>query len=238
MASLNLTKLSEDEFHDKVNSDYIFLRENYPRLGIPDPALTLKAPLDDYNPKYVAAKAPDRPITAVKLRQEARDKVRKAFNKYGKEHLFYNSNLTLNDKLMLGIHIDKTDRTKVPKPEGQVDVKLSYAGGPLKVAVQLGPDAGGTELDTRGDYGYAIYRGLMPPGGATLEQAASKKHYLMAPPASCDELQYFKFTRKNKEIVTFDALESGMIAYFCARYENQKGEVGDWDRIVSIVVPN
>jgi hypothetical protein len=29
-----------------------------------------------------------------------------------------------------------------------------------------------------------------------------------------------------------------MTAYFCARYENQKGEPGAWGRIVSIVVPS
>jgi hypothetical protein len=38
------------------------------------------------------------------------------------------------------------------------------------------------ELDSAGDYGYAIYVAIMPPGGATLEQAASEKHYLMKPP--------------------------------------------------------
>jgi hypothetical protein len=31
-----------------------------------------------------------------------------------------------------------------------------------------------------------------------------------------------------------DALESEMTAYFCARYENQKGDVGEWGPIVSI----
>jgi hypothetical protein len=39
----------------------------------------------------------------------------------------------------------------------------------------------------------------MPPGGATVEQAASAKHYLMRPPLSGDELQYFRFTRKQRK---------------------------------------
>jgi hypothetical protein len=66
----------------------------------------------------------------------------------------------------------------------------------------------------------------MPQGGATLEQAASVKHYLMKEPLSGDELLHYRFTRRKKELVDFDAAESGMRAYFCARYENQKGGMG------------
>jgi hypothetical protein len=77
----------------------------------------------------------------------------------------------------------------------------------------------------------------MPQGGATLEQAASVKHYLMKEPFSGDELLHYRFTRRKKEPVGFDAGESGMTAYFCARYENQKGEFGQWGPVVSAVIP-
>lgn len=238
MASFEFLKAPEDEFHDKINYDYDYLRANSARLGIPDPSLTLRAPKEDYNTKYDAAKDPNRTKTAVALRQEARDTLRKAFNKYGKEHVFNNPNLTLNDKLVLCIHIDKTEHTKIPKPEGHVEVRLSFPGESFKVAVHLGPEAGSEEIDPRSEYGYAIHLGLMPPGGATLEQAASAKHYLMRPPVSGGELQPYKFTHRNKEVIDFDPHEAGMTAYFCARYENQKGEPGKWGRIVSVVVPS
>jgi hypothetical protein len=68
----------------------------------------------------------------------------------------------------------------------------------------------------------------MPQGGATLEQAASVRHYLMKEPFSGDELLHYRYTRRKKELVDFDASESGMTAYFCARYENQKGKFGTW----------
>jgi hypothetical protein len=77
----------------------------------------------------------------------------------------------------------------------------------------------------------------MPQGGATLEQAASAKHYLMKEPLSSDELLYYRFTRREKELVEFDAAESGMTAYFCARYENRKGEHGAWGTVVSAIIP-
>jgi hypothetical protein len=91
--------------------------------------------------------------------------------------------------------------------------------------------------DSRGDYGYALYRGIMPQGGAALEQAASVKHYLMKEPLSGDELLHYRFTRRKKELVGFDASESGMTAYFCARYENQKGDYGTWGAVVSAIIP-
>ena len=77
----------------------------------------------------------------------------------------------------------------------------------------------------------------MPQGGATLEQAAGIKHYLMKEPLSGAELLHYRFTRRKKEPVDFDASESGMTAYFCARYENQKGQYGAWGPVVSAVIP-
>jgi hypothetical protein len=92
--------------------------------------------------------------------------------------------------------------------------------------VHLAPLPGTEPPDSRGDYGYALYRGIMPQGGATLEQAASVKHYLMKEPLSGDEMLHYRFTSRKKEAVDFDTAGSGMMAYFCTRYENQKGDFG------------
>jgi hypothetical protein len=70
-----------------------------------------------------------------------------------------------------------------------------------------------------------------------VEQAAGTKHYLMKEPLSGDELLHCRFTRRKKELVDFDAGESGMTAYFCARYENQKGERGVWGPVMSAIIP-
>jgi hypothetical protein len=87
--------------------------------------------------------------------------------------------------------------------------------------------AGTAPLDPRSDYDYALYRGVMPQGGTTLEQAAGIKHCLMKPPLSGDELLHYRFTRRKAETVSFAAEESGMTAYFCSSYENGKDEAGD-----------
>ncbi|MDR1325810.1 MAG: hypothetical protein LBK00_07225 [Treponema sp.] len=65
--------------------------------------------------------------------------------------------------------------------------------------------AGTQELDPESDYGYAFYAGIMPQGGATLEQAASDKHYLMKPSTDGKGLQHYRFTRRGKEKLMFDA---------------------------------
>jgi hypothetical protein len=95
----------------------------------------------------------------------------------------------------------------------------------------------GTEaLNPASDYGYALYSGIMPPGGATLEEAASKKHYLMEPPKDGEGLTHI-FTCRRKEQLVFDAEDAGKTVYLCARYENQKGKAGNWGPVVSAVIP-
>jgi hypothetical protein len=59
----------------------------------------------------------------------------------------------------------------------------------------------------------------------------------MRPPLSGDELFHYRFTRRRTEIIGFSAEESGMTAYFCSRYENGKGEAGNWGPVASAVIP-
>jgi hypothetical protein len=103
--------------------------------------------------------------------------------------------------------------------------------------VRTGPLPDTQPLDPRSDYGYAIYLGIMPPGGATLEQAASARHYLRQPPLDGEGLLHYRFTHRKLETVGFAAEEAGMTAYFCACYENRKGDAGKWGPVVSIIIP-
>ncbi|MDR1218889.1 MAG: hypothetical protein LBK73_04690 [Treponema sp.] len=145
--------------------------------------------------------------------------------------------LTEGDWAALGFRPKDTHPTPIPAPDGVPAVSLSYPGGPHALTAHLGPLAGTRELDPDSDYGYTIYVGIMPPGGATLEQAASEKHYLMKAPADGKGLRHFRFTRRRKEKLLFDTEDGGMAAYICCRYENQKGEVGQWGPVATAVIP-
>jgi hypothetical protein len=167
---------------------------------------------------------------------EAKNAAKKA---YLKELRRFIDALQANPKMTDVIRADyditiKAKPSKIGVPSGEVSLELSYEGGLHKVIAEIVHMRTADAPNSKANYGVAIYRGMMPPGGATVEQATSPKRYLMKPPVFGDELLYYKFTRKKKEIVEFDADEAGMTAYFCARYENQKGDVGAWGPIVKI----
>ncbi|MDR1219844.1 MAG: hypothetical protein LBK73_09585 [Treponema sp.] len=145
--------------------------------------------------------------------------------------------LTEGDWAALGFKRKDTHPSPAPAPDGVPAASLSYPGGPHALTVHLGPMAGTQELDPESDYGYAIYAGIMPIGGATLEQAASDKHYLMKVPADGKSLLHYRFTRRGKEKLVFDAEDAGKTVYVCCRYENRKGEAGQWGPVASAVIP-
>ena len=145
--------------------------------------------------------------------------------------------LTEGDWAALGFKQKDPHLSPVPDPDGVPAASLSYPGGPHALTVHLAPMAGAEELTSVSNYGYAIYVGIMPLGGATLEQAASEKHYLMKPPADGKSLLHFRFTRRRKEKLLFDAEDRGKTVYICCRYENQKGKVGQWGPVASATIP-
>jgi hypothetical protein len=157
--------------------------------------------------------------------------------RYIKKHWLLSPPLTPADLALLLLAQDDDTNTSIGPPEGQPLLTITYPGGPHLLTVHTGPLPGARPLDLRGDYGYTIYRGIMPQGGATLEQAASVKHYLMKPPLDGEGLLYFRFTRRKREQAAFAAEEAGMTAYFCACYENQKGDTGKWGPVVSAIIP-
>jgi hypothetical protein len=145
--------------------------------------------------------------------------------------------LSEGDWAALGFRQKDTHPSPAPIPDGVPAASLSYHGGPHAMTVHLGPLAGTLELDPESGYGYAIYVGIMPPGGATLEQAASDKHYLMKVPVDGRSLSHYRFTRRRKKNLLFDAEDAGKTAYVCCRYENRKGEAGQWGPVASAIIP-
>ncbi|MDR1617950.1 MAG: hypothetical protein LBS06_02735 [Treponema sp.] len=145
--------------------------------------------------------------------------------------------LSSGDWAALGFREKDDHPANIPPPTGTPSVFLSYPGGPYVLTAHPGPVKATEALNPAGDYGYAVYVGIMPQGGATPEEAASKKHYLMRPPKDGDELLHYRFTRRRKEQIVFDAEDAGKTAYVCARYENGKGETGLWGPMVSATIP-
>jgi hypothetical protein len=130
--------------------------------------------------------------------------------------------------------IPDTNRTPVRVPVTQCIGKASNPGvHQVEAAFVSYTDV--LTGDERARYGVRIYYGFMPPGGATVEEAAGEKHYLMHPPVDGTELPNSVFTRKHKYLFDFNG-ESGKTVYFCLRFENPSGESGPFGPIFSTVI--
>ncbi|MDR2482371.1 MAG: hypothetical protein LBD08_01925 [Treponema sp.] len=154
--------------------------------------------------------------------------------RYIKDRYFKKPPLEDPDFPALLLHLKDDNPTSSGRPAGQLLLSVSYEG-PHLLVVHCSPLITGVIHSS--EWGYAVYDGIMPSGGASLEEAAGARHCLMHPSLSGDELLYWRFTRRKKEVREYAAEESSKTAYFCARCENQRGEHGAWGPVASAVIP-
>jgi hypothetical protein len=152
-----------------------------------------------------------------------------------KDRHFKSPPLLDSDFVSLGLKPKDTIKTPVAQPTGQAEADVTYPG-PHLLMLHLKPLAG-TVIDPRADYGYRIYYGILPHGGATAEEAAKTHRYLMRAAVTGEDLPSSQFTRRRRELFDFPAEDSGKTAYFSVRYENAKGQKGPWGPVFSAVVP-
>ena len=148
---------------------------------------------------------------------------------------FFSPPLTDADFVSLELRPKNMVKTPIVAPTGQAEAEISYPGVHL-LQLRLRPLAG-TTIDSRIVHGFRIFYGILPPGGATVEEATGTMRYLMKAPLTGDELPHSKFTRRKKELFDFNANDSGKTAYFCIQYENSKGEAGPWGPVFQATIP-
>ena len=137
-----------------------------------------------------------------------------------KKRYFYNPPLADADFLSLGLKPKDNEPTPVADPTGQAEATISFPGR-TQLMLHINHVAG-TPQDARASYGYRIYFGLTEASD---------------PPPTALHLRESKFTRKKKELFSFQPADSGKKAYFCIRYENSKGVAGPWGPMASAIVP-
>jgi hypothetical protein len=152
-----------------------------------------------------------------------------------KDRHFKSPPLRDSDFVSLGLKPRDETKTPVAAPTGQAEADITYPG-PHLLKLHLKPIEG-TALDPRADHGYRIYYGILPPGGATAEEAARTHRYLMHPAVTGEDLPNSQFTRRRRELFDFPAEDSGKTAYFSVRYENAKGQKGPWGPVFTAVIP-
>jgi len=138
------------------------------------------------------------------------------------------------DFISLGLKPKDTTKTIVPVPTGQAEADITHPGTDLVMLhIKL---LTGTVIDPDSLNGYRIYYGIMPPGGATVEEATGHDRYLMKPALTGEDLPHSRFTRRKKETLIFSPLENGKTVYFSVRIENSKGEAGPWGPVFKAVI--
>jgi hypothetical protein len=156
--------------------------------------------------------------------------------RFVKSRYFLSPPLTDADIISLELKPKDTTHTPVPPPTAQAEADITRPGVHL-LELHLRPISGSPPDPHRSDYGYRVYYGVLPPGGASVEVATGTKRELLKVPVSGEELPHSKFTRRKKELFDFAQEDSGKTVYFCIRYENSKGEPGPWGPIFSSVIP-
>jgi hypothetical protein len=152
-----------------------------------------------------------------------------------KTHFFLKPLLSDADFAALELKPKSATRFRIPSPTIQAEADVSNPGIHL-LKLHFRPILSPMSSPPHSDYGYRVYYGVMPPGGASFEAATGAKHELVKVPVSGEELPFSKFTRRKKELFDFDPNDSGKRAYFCVCYENSKGEPGPWGPLFSAVI--
>lgn len=129
----------------------------------------------------------------------------------------------LNDADMVSLGLKPKDKVITPAgiPKGTAKVKISF---PYSGQLLLHIDDSGTEpQNIKNIHGFKIYYGVF---------SADEM-----PPKTGKDLRENIFTRRKKYRFLFDNNDLGKRAYFCIRYENSKGEAGQWGELFSAIIP-
>jgi hypothetical protein len=153
-----------------------------------------------------------------------------------KSRYFLNPPLTDADFISLMLKPKSLSHTPIPPPTALAEADiLRPSQHQLILCLRSVPNS--LPNPHMSDYGFRIYWGIMPYGGATVENAIGAKRELVKTPISGEELPHSKFTRRKKERFDFPQEDCGKTVYFCIRYENTKGQPGPWGPIFSAIIP-
>ncbi|GHV77715.1 hypothetical protein AGMMS49942_25360 [Spirochaetia bacterium] len=213
-----------------------FLELNGLRLGIPTAENdVLEADTLAAETALTAATGSARGPTNTALCNTAFKKLKKKM-RFIKERYFTVPPLTNDELVSMGLKRKDGIPTKKEPPQGMFTARvLSSLNGLVKYIIESveedPPDA--SDLIE----GFDVYRGIMPQGGATLEQAAGPKHYLRDMPVTGSGLQLLETVSKKRNRMAFDAEDRGMTACISFRAKNGKENRGPWGPVVSFIIP-
>jgi hypothetical protein len=172
---------------------------------------------------------------------EAFDRL-EALMRYLKDRYFRKPPLFDEDFESLLLAPNDSAAPEAPRPGSRVIITLYYKGRNT-VVVDANPMPGDSPPE---DCYMEVFRGVMlPPArfeGAPAGQEreggkAGLRPCFMRSPSSGNELFKWLNTSRKQEFAYFRPEDQGKVAYFCARYVNEKGEAGPWGPVAAIIIP-
>jgi hypothetical protein len=195
--------------------------ENCSRWGVIPPSQEMIARLKDLRLKVEKCQQPTHSQVDTLVKNQARKESKKDVRNYVQGFLAHNINVTDEDRKMMGLPIPDRTRTPVGDPVGLVTATFKYQNeGALEMHIE---HVETSPFDPRSNYGFKIQHAVIPYGAPI--------------PESVTQLTESRFTRRKKELFTFEKEDRGKTVCFCLRYENSKGKAGQWGPIVSAVIP-
>jgi len=136
--------------------------------------------------------------------------------------------LTNDELIALGLKTKDGVRTNIGEPKIPVEGDFAYpAQGIIEITKIRGV---GDSMDKNPDYGVRIYYGVSG------EPTEKDKFRISHEPKTGSDLPHSVFTRRKKMRFDFSG-DNGLAVYFCMRYENSKGQVGPWGKVLKTFIP-
>ena len=200
---------------------YNYAAEHHDRWGIMTPTVEMQADINELRIQVDKCQLPTRSKIDTLEKNIARRKSEKGMRGYIQGMVIRNPNVSDDDRQKMGLRIYDIIPTPVPTPVGLVTAAVRY---PNEGAIELRiSHVEGSPFDKRANYGVKIRYSVQP--------------VVSPPPTDFRQLFESVFTRRKRELFTFEKADTHKLVYFCLRYENSKGGAGQWGPIITAIIP-
>jgi len=212
---------NDDQLLDWVEKLVAYAAEHHSKWNVGAPDDDFIAQKGKFADALRKTKSKNRGAIDVQEKNDAKKALVKSCRVYVQGFLAKNPNVNNTDKKEMGLPIYDTTPTPVGDPIGLVSATIKYPNdGALELNIK---HVEGSPFDKRANYGVKIRCAVLP-----IDEPS---------PNSVTMLTESRFTRRKKELFTFEKQDRKKMAYFCLRYENSKGRAGQWSAIISAVIP-
>jgi hypothetical protein len=149
-----------------------------------------------------------------------------------KDRYFKTPPLVDEDYTSLLLKVPDTTRSPRGVPKAQMTAEIGRSGTAMLILHYKYAEGTESLADPHTDIRYQVRYGVLPPPGIT-----PVGRDLIKTPTEPEELPIVFATKRKKDIINFDPMDSGKTVYFDIRIENGVGQYGPWCPMFHAIVP-